>query len=156
MLSQLPRYPLPTGLTLFLIVIALRTRNQGALLTGSAILAASLPLWFLPSLGLSQVTFASLRYEFPLKGMDFWLSGIMTVCGSVVLSMLWASKRHTVLSRALVVSLLVLPVSAMLRRKQDKEHLAAGLIAMTSWQLHIVGRGVMGRMGRRALRREFR
>jgi hypothetical protein len=144
MLHQLARYPLPTVLTLFLIVIALRTRNQGALLAGSAILAASLPLWFLPSLRLSPVTFASLRYEFPLKGMDFWLSGIMTVCGSVVLCMLWASKRHPVLSRALVVSLLVLPVSVILHLKQDKEHLAAGLIAMTRWQLHLVGEGYWG------------
>jgi hypothetical protein len=85
------------------------------------------------------VTVASFRFEFPLKGMDFWLSPLLAVCASALMTRLWTDARRRKLARAYVLAVLILPTSALLG--QDPQHSAGGLYAMTKWQLHLAARG---------------
>ncbi len=139
LIQQMIGFPVPTGLTLALILLAAHRASAPALFGGAAILAASLPLWVIPYLDLHPVTIASFRFEFPLKGMDFWLSPLLAVCASTLMVRLWADARRQTLARAYVLAVLILPTSALLR--QDAQHSAGGMYAMTKWQLQLAGRG---------------
>ena len=139
LIQQLVGFPVPAGLTLALIIISIRRPSAPALFGGAAILAASLPLWLIPSFELHPVTTASFRFEFPLKGMDFWLSPLLAVCASALMTRLWSDAPRRKLARAYVIAVLVLPTSVLLR--QDVQHSAGGLYAMTKWQLHLAARG---------------
>jgi hypothetical protein len=112
-----------------------------ALLAGATILAATLPLWVLPHLSLDPITVQSFRFEFPLKGLDFWLSGFLAVCGSVILARLWAMPRRRWLARAYVSAALILPLSMMLPLGQDEDHSSAGLIGMSWRQVKLAASG---------------
>ncbi|MGK2962156.1 MAG: hypothetical protein ACSLFK_08415 [Gemmatimonadaceae bacterium] len=139
LIQQLVGFPVPAGLTLALIVLSIRKASAPALFAGAAILAASLPLWLIPYLELHPVTIASFRFEFPLKGMDFWLSPLLAVSASALMVRLWADAPRRRLARAYVLAVLILPTSALLR--QDPQHSAGGLYAMTKWQLQLAARG---------------
>lgn len=140
LLFELTRYPVPTALSLVLVVGGIINSNRGALVAGAALLSASLPLLILPGLDLDPLTKASFRYEFPLKGMDFWLSGILTACCSVTLLWCWES-RYRRLGRAFVVAALVLPWSVLLRLRNGPEHSAAGFYGMAMWDLRLAAHG---------------
>lgn len=139
LVQQLVGFPVPAGLTLALIILSVRRASAPALFGGAAILAASLPLWLIPYLDLHPVTTASFRFEFPLKGMDFWLSPLLAICASALMTRLWADAPRRRLARAYVLAVLILPTSAALR--QDQQHSAGGLYAMTKWQLQLAARG---------------
>lgn len=136
---MLVSFPVPAGLSVALIVINARKLSAGALLAGAAILAATLPLWVLPHLEFHPVTAESFRFEFPLKGLDFWLSAVLALSASTLMAQLWANRRRRMLSRAYVLALLVLPTSIVLG--QDRDHSMSNFYSMTEAHLRLAARG---------------
>ncbi|HEX6574707.1 MAG TPA: hypothetical protein VF042_07010 [Gemmatimonadaceae bacterium] len=141
LLHQMIRYPVPTGLSVVAILISLSRLTRTSLLVGVSLLAASVPLWILPLLSLTPVQAASFRYEFPLKGLDFWLSGISCATAAVVMTTLWTSQRRRRLARIFVAAIIVLPTALLFKLPNDAEHKAAGLIGMTRWHLKLAATG---------------
>jgi len=139
-MHQLVRYPVPTGLSIALVILAFRKPDRAALLVGAATLAAIIPLIALKFITLPPVTTASFNYEFPLKGLDFWLSGLLCICASVIMTRLW-SDSGSVLAKVLVIAMLALPTSRLLSLHQDIEHQAGSAFGMLRWHLHLAADG---------------
>ncbi len=136
---MLVAFPVPAGLSIALITMNVRRPSTGTMLAGAAIVAATLPLWILPHFEFHPVTVASFRFEFPLKGIDFWLSTVLAVSASTVMAQLWASTRHRKLARAYVLALLVLPTSILLG--QDRDHSMGNFYSMTEAHLRLAAKG---------------
>jgi hypothetical protein len=141
------RYPVPVALTIALLSGSLIGRFQKAsLLTALAIAAASLPIWLLPYLHLRPVDMTSFSYELPLKGLVYWLSTVLAVTGSLVLSELWARSDGMMLLRAatdrtIVLALLVLPISTILPFGSVPVTAAAGFFGAVKWQARVITQG---------------
>jgi hypothetical protein len=141
LLHQLARYPVPAGITILLAVMAVRRFNRAAYLGALATLITALTILVLPHLNLSTVEAASLRYEVPLKGMDFWLSNIMTACAAVALAAGWMTTRHRALARLAIAGMLLWPMTRYFPLKPDRDHANSALLTMEVWQLKLAAQG---------------
>ena len=141
------RYPVPVGLAIILLSVSLVGRFQVAsLLSALAIAATSLPIWLLPYLNLKPVDEASFSYELPLKGLVYWLSTVLAVTGSLILSEIWARSDGMILWRAatyrtFVLALLILPITALLPFGSGPVTAAAGFFGVMKWQARIITQG---------------
>jgi hypothetical protein len=152
--QEMMRYPVPTTLTLTVIGLAILQRRfrTTAVLSGAALLAATVPLWVVRLIDLDPVTAASMRYELALKSTEYWLSGILTVCGSAVLAHLWIRRsRYTPLTRLACIALLTVSVPTMLGIPVGEAHRAAGIYGMWKWQIRLAGEGYWGGWRRRTI-----
>ena len=148
--QELMRYPVPTALTVALIGLAIFRRQfrTTAVLAGAALLAATIPLWLVRTIDLDPMTAASIRYELALKSTEYWLSGILAVCGSVLLAHLWVSKSW---ARPPAVALLVISVPTVLGIPVGEAHRAAGIYGMWKWQIRLAGEGYWSGWRRRTI-----
>lgn len=140
-------YPVPVGLAIILLSVSLIGRFQiASLLTALAIAAASLPIWLLPHLNLKPVDEASFSYELPLKGLVYWLSTVLAVTGSLVLSEVWARSAGKISWRAatfrtFVLALLILPIGTILPFDSGPVTAAAGFLGAMKWQARVITQG---------------
>ena len=153
-MQELMRYPVSTSLTIAVVFVAIFKKrfSTAALLAGASLLAATAPLWIVRLMEFDPVTTASLRYELALKSTEYWLSGIIAICGSMLLAALWEREsRRQPLIRVLSLALLVISVPTVLRIPVGEVHRAAGIYGMWKWQIRLAGEGYWGGWRRRTI-----